>query len=117
LSDDTGHSRNYDIDPYQDYQLSNEIRFPMTSNIEGRLPAKSFVIGLRINNFSVAYSMDLVNNLNDPMEDEINGLPVKIFPGPNNTGYITDDKGDLLPGILVYWFAWSAFNPNTSLAN
>jgi hypothetical protein len=117
LSDDTGHSRNYDIDPYQDYQSSNEIRFPMTSNIDGRLPAKSFVLGLRINNVSVAYSMDLVNSFNDPMEDEINGLPVKIFPGPNNTGYIIDDKGDLLPGILVYWFAWSAFNPNTSLAN
>jgi hypothetical protein len=114
LSDNTGHSRNYDIDPYQDYQSSNEIRFPMTGNIDNRLPAKSFVIGIRINNESVAYSMDLVNSLNNPLEDEINGLPVRIVPGPkNNTGYITDDEGELLPGILVYWFAWSAYNPNT----
>jgi hypothetical protein len=45
LSEDTGYSRDYDTDPYLSYQSSNEIRFPV-NNSDGRLPQKSFVIGI-----------------------------------------------------------------------
>jgi hypothetical protein len=116
LSDDTGYSRDYDNDPYQSYQSSNEIRFPV-NNSDGRLPGKNFVIGIRINNRSTAYSMDFINDLAGPYEDEIDVEPVQVFPGPEDTAYITDDEGELLPGILLYWFAWSAFNPNTTVVD
>src|SRR5215472_10199714 len=48
LDVNTGYSRNYGIDPYQSYESSDQIMFPVTP-LDGRLPTKERVLGLTVN--------------------------------------------------------------------
>jgi hypothetical protein len=50
----TGYSRNYGVDPYQSYERSEEVMFPVTS-VDDRLPAKERILGFTINGADEAY--------------------------------------------------------------
>ena len=112
LSTRTGHRRNYFYDPYRDYQLTPDLVFPLKKN-DRRLPAKTTVIGIRIDNTAKAYPLDMFRKMKSPVVDRVNGKIVKIHSVPGYSAFITDGKGRLLPGIKTYWFAWSAFNVDT----
>jgi len=33
----------------------------------------------------------------------------------NQTGRILDDQGNELPTVIAFWFAWSAFHPDSGV--
>lgn len=111
---DTGFIRDYERDPYTDYHRSTNVMFPLT-NTDNRLPLKSKVIGIRLNGVSKAYPLEILNESRPILEDSLGGLRIKIHKGPENTAYITDLDGHLLSSLIMYWFAWSAFNKDTLL--
>jgi hypothetical protein len=84
--------------------------FPLKHN-DTRLPSKTLVIGIRIKGEAKAYPIEEIKNT--PLKDTVGAINIKIFAGPGDTAYITDEKGDLLPAVIMYWFAWSSFNKDT----
>ncbi|MCA9409290.1 MAG: DUF3179 domain-containing protein [Candidatus Omnitrophica bacterium] len=113
LSQNTGISRNYMKDPYLSYHSQAGIMFP-PQNIDQRLPLKSKVIGIKIKREAKAYPLENVQNLTGPITDKVGGQKVFIYPAGKDVT-VTDKKGNRIPSVKAYWFAWSAFNPETSI--
>lgn len=114
LSKNTGFVRSYDSDPYQSYHRNRKTVAPLKHR-DKRLSAKSTVIGITMNGITKAYPIKVLKHREGPVEDTIGGVNIRVHAGPKNTAYITDERGELLPGVVMYWFAWSAFNKDTLL--
>jgi len=112
LSRKTGFRRDYDDNPYQDYHTDDDVMFRV-KNLDRRLPLKSLVIGIEIGNTTKAYPLDLINRKEEPVVDHIAGIDIKILPIDGGTALITDQEGKILPAVVLYWFAWSTFHPDT----
>jgi len=112
----TGYVRMYDKDPYAFYHESEETMFPVSS-LDDRLLAKSLVLGVEIEGVHKAYALDIINRHSKSIQDTINGKKITIHKNPQNpqTAWVTDQSGNVLPGVVLYWFAWSAFNPDTDV--
>ncbi len=54
LSIETGHQRNYDMNPYKDYEREEQPYFPMSA-IRGGMPLKTWVYGVVVNGRARAY--------------------------------------------------------------
>jgi hypothetical protein len=112
LSRNTGVFRDYSRDPYAEYHKSQRVMFPLKFT-DTRLSPKTLIIGIKVKDIAKVYPIEVIKNKVKPIEDVIGSLKIKIFAGPDNTAYITDEEGDLLPAVTMYWFAWSSFNEDT----
>lgn len=112
LSDQTGHFRDYERDPYAGYDRSERLYFPVEGE-DRRLKKKELVYGIRFGNFQKAYPLKALR-AEKKIQDKIgeksvviewkDGSPVSNFQDTNK-----------IPGVVAYWFAWSAFFPKTEL--
>jgi len=115
LSPKTGHFRDYERNPYEEYDKNQEILFP-TSFKDKRLPAKTWVIGIIINGKTKAWPLVKLKNSPPLIQDVIGGQEIEIeFDFTNQTVEVKDKTGNLIVAIQSYWFAWSAFYPETEL--
>jgi len=40
---------------------------------------------------------------------------INVHADSENSGYVIDRVGNITPSIVSYWFAWSAFYPETQI--
>jgi hypothetical protein len=115
LSDATGYERDYRRDPYASYHRAPGLAFPVGS-LDGRLPAKARVLGLRLRRNSRAYPITELARVGR-LEDMVSGTPVVVaYDATQERATVTDARtGHPLPATSVYWFAWSAFHPDTTV--
>ncbi len=116
LTTQTGFSRNYEVNPYEQYAGNDRLMFPL-NHTDKRLPLKQRVLGVEVNGQYKAYPYSLLAGTeNFMLEDNVNGQAITIeFVPESQTAYATDELGNLLPTMSVYWFAWSAFHPETAI--
>lgn len=115
LSSQTGYTRNYELNPYSSYGQSQEILFPVRYS-DQRLPAKSWVIGIILDGRAKAYSVVKLRNGPLLIQDIVGGIEIEIdFDSTHQNAIVTDKQGREIPSIQSYWFAWSAFYPDTKL--
>lgn len=121
LSIDTGYTRDYNRDPYQGYEDSSRLYFPV-SNKDRRYSNKEWVIALQTGGITRAWPFSELEKSwkQDPqkqfLEDSINGFPVRVYYQPDSRiANITDDEGQLVVSVSAYWFAWIAFHPDTEV--
>ena len=118
LSTDTGHRRDYDRDPYAGYATSPALMFDVQHRDE-RLPAKAWVLGLRIGDDAKAYPFDLLAQRVGPdgrLVDRVGGRMVHIrYDATQRSAEAFDADGRALPAVAAFWFAWVAFHPRTRL--
>jgi hypothetical protein len=118
LSLDTGHSRDYSRNPYATYETSDDLMFPVDM-IDGRLRRKQKVLGLQLGGASRAWSLTDLAAAPDGVApdggllDSVGGHRVKVFVDERGPRVFEGDRE--LASTVVYWFAWSAFNEQTSL--
>ena len=115
LSTDTGYSRKYDIDPYENYYRALGIMFPV-GNVRTDLPAKEMVLGIEIKGTAKAYPLSRLERKTGVLKDEIGANPVQIIL--SNDGQVMkvmDHQAHTIPVIFAYWFAWQAFHPDTAV--
>jgi hypothetical protein len=114
LSLDTGYNRNYNATPYGSYINSDDVMFPVPKNRDD-LSNKTWVVGVIIDGVAKAYD---VNKLPDKKEvkDKIGKtkIIIKYDKEKNHPSVTTEDKKEIA-SVLVYWFAWQAFYPDTEL--
>ncbi len=115
LSQETGHRREYERDPYAGYRESPEVMFP-AGHVDRRLAPKERVFGFRVGDTVKAYALPVLAE-EQHVEDQVGSRRVRIDYAPASgrvTAAILDTK-EPLAGVVVYWFAWSAFHPDTAL--
>jgi len=115
LDFDTGHFRNYSYDPYQGYENTSRLYFPVDFMHKG-LAAKDKVIALEINGLKKAWPFKELEKINGILEDNLSDQSIFItYDRENNSASIRDENGKLLPATTLFWFAWSAFNSDTKI--
>jgi hypothetical protein len=114
LSTDTGHDRDYNRQPYDSYEKSPRLMFPVNSN-RTDLPTKAWIVGVVVNGVARAYPRDQLPD-GQVVEDTVGGTPLRIrYNRANSEVAITDLNGTPVPHTPAYWFAWQAFHPATTV--
>ncbi|MBA2565444.1 MAG: DUF3179 domain-containing protein [Gemmatimonadetes bacterium] len=115
LSRETGHSRDYDIDPYGGYARDQRLMFPVSST-DDRLKLKAVVLGITSDTAAKAYPFDALARVPSPIRDRVGEQELLVyFDRDSRTAFATNLAGESIPSTVAYWFAWSAFHPRTVL--
>jgi hypothetical protein len=114
LSLDTGYSRNYKATPYSSYFKSDDVMFPVPKNRD-ELSNKAWVVGIIVNGVAKAYDIKKLPH-NKVINDKVGDTNIHIvYDKVKNHPVVTTKDNKEIPSVLVYWFAWQAFYPNTAL--
>jgi hypothetical protein len=114
LSTDTGYQRNYSSDAYSSYFASEDIMFPVPIT-RHELAKKTWVLGVIIKGKAKAYPLDdLISK--KVIHDQIANHKITIqYDASQKYPKVTNEKGKKVLSVMVYWFAWQAFYPQTDL--
>ena len=117
LSDDTGHFRDYQRDPYAGYEKSRSTYFAVNAEAPDNYHPKEIVVGLGINGVYKAYPfIELDKQGKSRFSDSVNGIRFNFdWDSANRSITITNSMGQQVAGIQGYWFAWFAFHPDTEV--
>lgn len=114
LSANTGHRRDYVGTAYAEYFASDATMFPVPMTRK-EFSIKTWVLGLVVNGKAKAYP---VTKLPDgkAVEGTVGGEQVSVtFHHAENRPEVRDAKGQPLPAVMAFWFAWQAFYPDTEV--
>ena len=114
LSDKTGHSRDYDRNPYEGYTRTPTLYFTVKHKSDA-LPEKKQVLGVEVDGKFKAYSFTDLTKAGKTLADSFNGVDYTIaFDSPNRSATIISSTKPIVY-ITTFWFAWYAFHPETEL--
>ncbi len=116
LSTDTGYQRDYESNPYAGYEKDRGLWFPVQVQDE-RYHPKEPVLGIEIDGYFKAYPFtELDKSAGTDVHDTLAGQPIVVkYDHQNHTAVATDTEGNMLPGVIAFWFAWYAFHPETDV--
>jgi len=115
LSNNTGHRRNYRVDPYADYARSGKLISPVTRTSD-RYRRKEVVMGLEIDGRFKAYPFKELSDSPANFSDSFADATFTVeFDDRNDTARILNSDGDEIATTIAYWFAWYAFHPDTDV--
>ncbi len=114
LSTDTGYNRNYSGEAYSSYFASDKTMFPVP-HTRMELRNKALVIGVIIDGNAKAYPVkDLPTG--HAIKDKVKSKQIVIhYDADKRYPQIVGPEGEQIPYVMVFWFAWQAFYPNTDL--
>jgi hypothetical protein len=124
LSTETGYARDYDRDPYAGYDRVPRLLFDVEHRDE-RLPLKEWVLGVTVassgGTVRKAYPFSALERAlgsarQGRVRDRVGGRDIEIrFDRSHRTAQAYDAKGQALPSVMGFWFAWIAFYPGTQV--
>ncbi len=115
LAPDTRHARDYRHDPYAGYADNRKVWFPVRFRSKGYHP-KERVIGVSVDGAHKAYPFVELARTAGVIEDRIGDRRVSVrFDPEHETGAVFDAGGEELPSVILFWFAWYAFHPETEI--
>jgi len=115
LSTDTGHKRDYTVDPYEGYYRTLGIWFPV-GDVRKDLSPKEMVLGIEIHGKAKAYALSVLKKNPGILRDYVAGKPVQIeVSSEGEIVEVRDSTGKSIPAIFSYWFAWQAFHPKAEV--
>ena len=115
LSHDTGHLRKYDRSGYAPYFASSGLMFPVTP-IDDRLTEKRKVLGVRVGEKSRAYAYT-EGGTPEKRSEALGGFEFDLVVDPRSGAPRVENPPEELTVVYSYWFAWSAFYPETELVD
>jgi len=113
LSRHTGYYRDYNRNPYGGYGKSRGIFFPVR-NHDDRLHPKAWVIGLELDGASRAWDISAIKQAGE-LHETWNHHDLIIRNREGIVEIVDKTSGKRLDGIILYWFAWATFHPDTTL--
>lgn len=115
LSTETGHERDYSQQPYGRYEEDPGTLFPVPVHRD-ELPQKEWVLGVVNGSEAKAYRLSALP-LGRVVSDMVGGsnLEVSFNPATQDARVLNINRGEPIPFVKVYWFAWQAFHPETGL--
>lgn len=113
LSPETGYQRPYGQSPYGDYAQSEQLRFPVPP--DHRYHPKMPTLGMRLADGAArAYPASEIAAAGGRVEETFAGHSVRVSYDPERQVF-EFDAPEALEVIEGYWFAWAAFQPETSV--
>ncbi|MHA7836001.1 MAG: DUF3179 domain-containing protein [bacterium] len=113
LSRETGHRRSYDRSPYGSYARSRELMFP--ASFDRSFHPKMPTLGLRKPGEAArAYPASEIARAGGRVEERFLGEDVRVAYDPDRRVFEVDAPPDL-EVVEGFWFAWSAFHPDSSV--
>lgn len=114
LSNKTGHTRDYNRNPYAGYTSTPTLFFTVEHESDA-LPVKKQVLGVEVDGKFKAYSFTDLTKSGKTLADSFNGVDYIIaFDSANRSATIISSSKPLVY-ITTFWFAWYAFHPETEL--
>lgn len=112
LSLKTGYSRDYSRSPYGSYDNEVITYFPVEFKSK-RYHPKERVLGITLKGKQKVYPFaEIAKNSGDKFTDEFADETLTIaFDTENRDGIISNAKGEVIPSINTFWFAWYGFHP------
>lgn len=114
LSTDTGHKRDYGANAYAAYFRSGDTLFPVPKTRED-LPQKDWVVGVIANGEAMAFPVELLAKHRKAELRGSKGVVRVSYDPDSRLAIATGGDGKTMPTVTVFWFAWQAFNPETSV--
>ena len=116
LSYDTGFNRDYDKNPYPNYESTTSVFFQV-SDRNSLFHPKETVLGVEIDGKFKAYPFsELKKSKGGVVNDTFQGKTLRIvYDAEHKSTEIFDDSGKSVPSITNFWFAWYAFHPDTEV--
>ena len=115
LSTKTGYQRDYTRNPYQGYEKTGDLFFPVRAQ-DDRYHPKESVLGIEIAGRFRAYPFVELEKSGGDVHDTFAGHTIVVkYDKQHHTAVATDAEGKTLPGIIAFWFAWYAFHPDTEV--
>ena len=115
LSTDTGHQRDYSRNPYQGYEKTSDLWFPVQTQ-DKRYHPKEPVLGIEIDGHFKAYPFVELGKAGDDVHDTLAGQQIVVkYDRQYHTAVAVDTQGELLAGVTAFWFAWYTFHPDTAV--
>ncbi|MEE9214330.1 MAG: DUF3179 domain-containing protein [Thermodesulfobacteriota bacterium] len=114
LSKVTGYSRNYNMDPYSDYEKSRSLIFPV-KNTSNRFHPKEKVLVVIVDDEAKAYPFSELTKAKTPLKDNIKGKEILIKFKDGKFINVTDKEKNTVNSFVSYWFAWYTFSPDTAV--
>ena len=115
LSNNTGYSRDYRVDPYPNYGITGRLYFPVTHSSK-KYPRKEIVMGLEIDGRFKAYPFRELKKGTSRFDDEFVGETFSVeFDAKHRTARVLGPDGSEIPTTMAFWFAWYAFHPETEV--
>jgi hypothetical protein len=116
LSTDTGFRMNYRNTPYGEYQSKGRLMFPVGRH-NSAYRNKEMVLGITLDGIEKAYPLkELRNHGLETFSDSIGDTELTIeWQEKEKYARAIDSNGKEIPTVIVYWFAWYAFHPNTEI--
>jgi hypothetical protein len=112
LSTDTGFDHDYSQNPYEKYQSSTRIAFPV-SGTDDRLRPKTVVHGVYVDGIYVAWTERLLESEGE-VRQEVNDRNLVVTYQEDGSVSVTDlASGNSYTPVRAFWFAWYAFHPDT----
>lgn len=113
LSDDTGHRRDYSAEAYASYFATDQTMFPVPHS-RRELRNKDWIIGVILDGTAKAYPAAQMPNT--PIKDRIGRREITVsYDTATSQPVVIDSKGQPVPYVVAFWFAWQAFYPKTEL--
>jgi hypothetical protein len=109
LSTRTGHTRDYDRDPYLGYAQRPDVMFSV-SHVDRRYHPKEWVLGIEVKGVFKAYPLTELKKLDKPLLDR-----VIRYNHRAQSASATTAAGKPRPSMMAFWFAWYAFHPETDV--
>ena len=73
-------------------------------------------MGIEIKNESRAYPLKKLQKKSGVIGDSIGGETIRIeVSAEGEVLAVTNGKGEEIPHIFAFWFAWQAFHPDTTV--
>ncbi len=114
LSSDTGHRRDYTVNPYEAYEESQTLIFPVDRR-DDRLTAKDFVLGLTDGRESLALPTRLLTDEPPPLAVTLGSTRFLVSYDRESQSVRVARDGVPAAFFTGYWFAWASFHPETKL--
>lgn len=115
LSTETGYARDYTRDPYAGYAQNPALLFPVQGR-SARYHPKEQVIGVELNGKAKAYPFAELSRRRGEVADTVGGQRIIVrFDAEHRTGTVFDARGNEIPSVIAYWFAWYAFHRDTEV--
>lgn len=113
LSFETGYSRNYDHDPYEDYYQQRRGIFRKFFTPGPGEEEKEIVAGLKIGDAVMAYPVETIRRRKRLTDTVDNRKVILTYEDSTDRILVETDKGDTIDPIILYWFVWKGIHPET----
>lgn len=111
----TGHRRDYDQDPYEQYMEREGLMFPVKRE-DDRLGEKDRVVGLRLDGEFRAYPLTAIQESEGGrLEDEFVGERIVIEADAETGRVAVVEAPEEARVIHTFWFTWAAVHPETDV--